>query len=674
MRRTNNKLAKFLSSILAPSRGGTISSRNIRSASIRSIAAFLLAIVVLAPVTPSYGAVTTDPGIIGMGARPLGMGRAVTGMGLEGDAIFVNPAGLAWADQLKLTNMYSTLIGDVNYLVLGGALPLQGNAGTVGVGLITSGVPNIPIFSSTAGRNQTPSGFGSTSSSVLLLGYANSLDRILPLTGEIGKQISIGGNFKIFDQSTSGTSEATAANGRGFDMDLGILYSPTYWSTIGFVQKNFLPSSLGGKMTFESGLTEGISSTSHIGGAIRILGPENWALNPSEQQLTVTGDLEFYPQRASHPSSVRIGAEYWPVKFLALRAGVDQDPSPTSASSGTNLTFGVGFRYAGLEFNYAYHPFSNLNENVTSFFSIGWVGPDKEAPQAKDGYLTLFEPADKIITYAKEIKCRGIVEPEVFKVEVNGVDVKLNKTTHEFSAMIPLDIGKNILIAKAFAEDGRLLGMEKRRIISMASFPDVTEGFWAKKDIEEAATTYLVEGYPDGNFKPANILNRAELTTIMVRLKSEKVDDTAVLDPKLFKDLPRSHWAAKYIAKAMEVGLVIGYPDKTFRAYRNINRAENVLVATRFDGVDEKQVVVENRPYPDVPVRHWAAGGVEYTKEEGMLTFVESLFKPKIGVNRAEAVSILTKTKFGAERIANLYNWERGPFVLRKDITPTTQQ
>ena len=96
---------------------------------------------------------------------------------IDANGNLANPAGLGWGDQLKLTSMYSTLIGDVNYFVVGGATPLQGNMGVVGVGLITSGVPGIPIFSSTAGRNQTPSGFGSQASSVLSIGYANNLGR-----------------------------------------------------------------------------------------------------------------------------------------------------------------------------------------------------------------------------------------------------------------------------------------------------------------------------------------------------------------------------------------------------------------------------------------------------------------------------------------------------------------
>ena len=66
-----------------------------------------------------------DPMYIGVGARPLGMGKAYVAVAEDGDTIFLNPAGLGTIDSLKFTSMYSNLLSDVRYFVLGGAYPLD---------------------------------------------------------------------------------------------------------------------------------------------------------------------------------------------------------------------------------------------------------------------------------------------------------------------------------------------------------------------------------------------------------------------------------------------------------------------------------------------------------------------------------------------------------------------
>ena len=44
-----------------------------------------------------------DPLYIGVGARPLGMGKAYVGYAEDGDALFTNPAGLGKIDNIKVT-------------------------------------------------------------------------------------------------------------------------------------------------------------------------------------------------------------------------------------------------------------------------------------------------------------------------------------------------------------------------------------------------------------------------------------------------------------------------------------------------------------------------------------------------------------------------------------------
>jgi len=64
------------------------------------------------------------------------------------------------------------------------------------------------------------------------------------------------------------------------------------------------------------------------------------------------------------------GAEWSPIKFLKVRAGLDQAAS--AGSSATNLSGGLGIVVRGFTFDYAYHGYSDLSEFTTHYFSIGY--------------------------------------------------------------------------------------------------------------------------------------------------------------------------------------------------------------------------------------------------------------------------------------------------------------
>ena len=46
-------------------------------------------------------------------------------------------------------------------------------------------------------------------------------------------------------------------------------------------------------------------------------------------------------------------------------------------------------------------------------------------------------------------------------------------------------------------------------------FKDVPEQHWAYKAIEELAERGIINGYPDGSFRPDESVTRAEIATIM---------------------------------------------------------------------------------------------------------------------------------------------------------------
>jgi hypothetical protein len=117
------------------------------------------------------------------------------------------------------------------------------------------------------------------------------------------------------------------------------------------------------------------------------------------------------------------------------------------------------------------------------------------------------------------------------------------------------------------------------KMITIVAFPDGstkrmqfkdTSGHWAKIFIEKAKSHGVINGYPDGQFRPDQAITRAEAVKVIavcLNLAEERRQPT-------FSDLSLTHWAYHYIAWAFNAGLISGYPDKTFRPTRPMTRAE----------------------------------------------------------------------------------------------------
>lgn len=141
---------------------------------------------------------------------------------------------------------------------------------------------------------------------------------------------------------------------------------------------------------------------------------------------------------------------------------------------------------------------------------------------------------------------------------------------------------------------------------SAVEFPDVPGDHWAADAIARVANRRLVVGYPDGNFRPDEPITRAEMTALVLRMK--EVPLSAFAGENSFADLPDDHWAKEYIGTASAVGLVLGYADGTFAPNKAIQRDEAVALFSRGLGrgpLLDGDAPVE-RTFSDVSESHWA--------------------------------------------------------------------
>ena len=151
----------------------------------------------------------------------------------------------------------------------------------------------------------------------------------------------------------------------------------------------------------------------------------------------------------------------------------------------------------------------------------------------------------------------------------------------------------------------RLLTEEARESMwsTTSIYPDVNEEQWFYIAICTLTNGGLLEGYPDGTFKPGQPITRAELATIISRFdqKFGKLETTAAFDDAT------GHWAEAYINFAATRGYVIGYPDGTFRPDEPLNRASMVTMVNRLlrRAVDDQGLQSDPINWPDNPPGTW---------------------------------------------------------------------
>ena len=111
-------------------------------------------------------------------------------------------------------------------------------------------------------------------------------------------------------------------------------------------------------------------------------------------------------------------------------------------------------------------------------------------------------------------------------------------------------------------------------------FTDIRER-WYGEYIDSVVKKDIMRGYPDGTFRPYDVITRAEISAVIART-AEYENETALI----FPDIYSGHWATEYISKVVANGIFKGDTGGTFRPNDGITRHEVVIVINRLKGFD----------------------------------------------------------------------------------------
>jgi heme-binding NEAT domain protein len=161
---------------------------------------------------------------------------------------------------------------------------------------------------------------------------------------------------------------------------------------------------------------------------------------------------------------------------------------------------------------------------------------------------------------------------------------------------------------------------------------------WAKAFIERAVELGIVNGYEDGTFRPDGEISRAEFTVLISR--ALQLENKG--EELNFADLDKvPDWAKSHLEKAVAAGLITSYEDHTFRPERSISRSEIAVIVARALALplDDADTV----SFADAEqIPDWAYAHVAAAAKKGIIHGRDNnIFAPNDNATRAEAVKLI---------------------------------
>ena len=175
-------------------------------------------------------------------------------------------------------------------------------------------------------------------------------------------------------------------------------------------------------------------------------------------------------------------------------------------------------------------------------------------------------------------------------------------------------------------------------IASAAAYSDIA-GHLDEKYVVGYSDLGLVNGYPDGTFRPDVTLTRAEATVLFGKLNLPAINGKQTD----FRDIAKTDWFYNSVDAAVKSGLVSGYEDHTFQPQKTITRFEAIFMVSKLVK-SEKQNTVQ-LPYGDRDnIPSWVNSAVRNLYAAGVIdTYSGNRIAGNTRATRSEMVKMLYK-------------------------------
>jgi long-subunit fatty acid transport protein len=296
---------------------------------------FAFSLILLVLVVPAFAQEN-------LGARPMGMGGAFTGLADDVNAIFINPAGIG-SLQRESAMVSSRVSQGREYTMIGGVQTTP--YGNLGVGYVGSTDP-------IEGTVELPSWDGENAvkytTQTLYLTLARELNQAMNIPRNMGA-LSLGMNLKFSSRKLGTANGLSQGVGSSLDVDLASVFKPNENISLGLSLQNFLSADKSQIANLDTVEQKNYTVLAGISGKL------------FDGRLILTAENE------------ELGCEIQPIKGFTLRAGRGKD----------SITSGIGININGFGIDYAYLQ----KESPVHYWSISIIPND--APAVKTASLNI---------------------------------------------------------------------------------------------------------------------------------------------------------------------------------------------------------------------------------------------------------------------------------------------
>jgi len=173
--------------------------------------------------------------------------------------------------------------------------------------------------------------------------------------------------------------------------------------------------------------------------------------------------------------------------------------------------------------------------------------------------------------------------------------------------------------------------------ISAATFSDLTNTHWAYSYIIDLASRGVINGFPDGTYRPEEAVTREQFITLVIQLLEQPTERSETFD-----DVPLGHWSNAYFAAAVNRGIIlpVNY-GANIRPSEPITRQDATVWMIRALGVHAGNATPTFYDTEEILIYHRAriATAVEIGLVQGM---PGNLFEPRGSATRAQAAVLVT--------------------------------
>ncbi|MDP4008721.1 MAG: septal ring lytic transglycosylase RlpA family protein [Candidatus Peregrinibacteria bacterium] len=189
-------------------------------------------------------------------------------------------------------------------------------------------------------------------------------------------------------------------------------------------------------------------------------------------------------------------------------------------------------------------------------------------------------------------------------------------------------------------------------------FTDIDENHPYLPAIRYLKQNGVINGYPDGSFRPKREVNRAEALKFLTLSEEilgqgvasqdaeirfmEDLDSEAAEDFDL-TDVPDDSWYYKYVMQAFKEDIINGYSDRTFRPSNTVNLAEAIKMLLETNRVETGAAEeITKDPFKDAYKDEWYAPYLQYAKDKYVLIADMDLkVRPEKNITRQEMANLI---------------------------------